>query len=340
MNRRAATATVFAAVVCALAVSVAGCGESKPKVVERPRETPVVLAPPEPEPPAPKEPPTDFGPWSDMGFGRYMLPKEKFWSDDGAVDIVFHFHAGEAAERDYRKTSLKAIVVSETWGTFSGPYTAAFEDTYRFGRMVGAIVAAAKSITKVPTIHRGRIALVAWSAGYGSIQEILKDARYREWVDTVVLLDGLHTGHLKGDGEGPRPVDGRPISMFTRFAKEAAAGRKTMVITHSSIVPEGYASTTETVQFVANEVGAKRSEERFLPELPESKVPATLEIDMDGGVSPATTPMKQIFRADVGRFHALGYEGTEARDHIRHLRLLDEILTAWVVPAWSTDSAK
>ena len=44
---------------------------------------------------------------------------------------------------------------------------------------------------------------------------------------------------------------------FRRFALEAAAGRKTFVLTHSAQVPEGYASTTETADFLIRAVGGE-----------------------------------------------------------------------------------
>jgi hypothetical protein len=50
-------------------------------------------------------------------------------------------------------------------------------------------------------------------------------------------------------------VDTELMAGFVRFAREAAAGRKAMLLTHSAQVPEGYASTTETADFLIAAVG-------------------------------------------------------------------------------------
>ena len=64
---------------------------------------------------------------------------------------------------------------------------------------------------------------------------------------------GIHLGH--GPLQGEARVDLAMLKSFVRFAKDAAAGAKTMVMTHSAIVPPDYASSAETTRALLGAVG-------------------------------------------------------------------------------------
>ena len=100
-------------------------------------------------------------------------------------------------------------------------------------------------------IHFGAIVLSAWSAGYGAIREILEvPADYRR-VDRVLLIDSLHTNYAAGKpGPAESALDAGNLGISLRFARDAVARRKTMVIIHSEILPGTYASTTETADWL------------------------------------------------------------------------------------------
>ena len=79
--------------------------------------------------------------------------------------------------------------------------------------------------------------------------------RYYAMVDSVVLNDSLHAGYTAGPkgvekrpSQGVERVDLKMLRGFVRFARDAAAGTKTMVMTHSAIVPPDYASSTEATR--------------------------------------------------------------------------------------------
>jgi hypothetical protein len=93
---------------------------------------------------------------------------------------------------------------------------------------------------------------------------------------------------------------------FRRFALEAAAGRKTFVLTHSAQVPEGYGSTTETADFLIRAVGG-----------------AAEPTDV-----PWTDTWRQTRRFARGRFLVLGFAGAEPADHLAHLRNIARIWLA------------
>ena len=57
-------------------------------------------------------------------------------------------------------------------------------------------------------------------------------------------MDGLHASYIPENQPGP--VDTQSLGPFVDFAREAVAGRKRMLVTHSEIFPGTYAGTTET----------------------------------------------------------------------------------------------
>jgi hypothetical protein len=67
----------------------------------------------------------------------------------------------------------------------------------------------------------------------------------------VLLLDGLHTDYAAGKpGPAESALDAGHLGIFLKFARDAVARRKTMVVIHSEIIPGTYASTTETADWL------------------------------------------------------------------------------------------
>ncbi len=135
-------------------------------------------------------------------------------------------------------------------------------------------------------------------------------------VDAVILLDSLHaqyTGpvtHTAAQGE--EHVDLKMIGPFVRFAKDAARGRKAMIMTHSSIIPPDYASSAEATGALLSALGVSKTEDH----------------------ATNTRGMQQLYRADAGDLHVRGFRGRDPRDHFAHLYLIGEVLQSWVVPRW------
>jgi hypothetical protein len=99
-------------------------------------------------------------------------------------------------------------------------------------------------------------------------------------------------------------VDPEKMEGFLRFAREAVAGRKQMIVTHSAQRPEDYASTTETADYLISQLGGVR--ESVTEEWP-------------GG-------LKLLSRFRKGRLSVYGFAGDTAVDHMRHLRNLFALL--------------
>jgi hypothetical protein len=153
-----------------------------------------------------------------------------------------------------------------------------------------------------------KIGLSAWSAGYGAIQTILSQSYGRGRVDAVILLDGLHGGYAG------KSLDERQLGPFIHFARAAATGEKFMFVSHSSIIPPGYASTTETAQLLIAKVGGKPR-----PATPRASDPMGLEL---------------IGRYDRGNFHVRGYSGNGKLDHCAQIGLYRDVLGVHIKPRW------
>jgi hypothetical protein len=236
------------------------------------------------------------------------------------------------ADRDIRVSGVRGVFVSCGYGIGTGGYSKAFENPKRFGAMMKSLSRTVGAAVKRKDVRLRRLALVSWSAGFAAVNRILAVPEWYEATDTVVLLDSLHAQYVGPNPPGTRPrpaqgadrVDVRMLRRFIRFASDAAAGKKTMVITHSSIVPPDYASTGEATAALLSEVGVS---------------PVTVESDNtsdDGGFDASAISGALGVRADQGGLHVRGFRGTGPHDHFDHLHLIGVALRTWLVPRWYT----
>lgn len=217
------------------------------------------------------------------------------------VPLLIHFHGAPwLIETHLARYLPKAALITVQLGAGSSAYRRPFENPGVFRELLDE---AAQALS----IERGwsSLTLTGFSAGYGGIREILRRPEYFALVNNVLLLDGMHASYSP---EGKPLADGGAIKSsdvdaFVSFAREAAAGRKSFVVTHSEIVPGTYASTTECANYLLAQLSLKRRPK------------------------PANGPMgmQQLSALDAGRFHLRGYAGNTAPDHVDFLHAM---------PAW------
>jgi hypothetical protein len=272
------------------------------------------------------------GGWKSFGVAKcaYLPPQGEFIGADGGVDVVFELHAGQMAQRDLVASGVRGVFVACGYGIGTGGYSKAFEDPKRFGRMMNRLTRAIGAAAKRRDVHVGRLALASWSAGFAAINRILASPEWYAATDTVVLLDSLHAQYVAPNphtpAQGVEHVDVRMLQRFVRFARDAAAGTKTMVITHSSIVPPDYASTTEATAALLSEVGVRRVT------VADDDEP---EPAFKGAGMGAPT-----VRVDHGGLHVRGFRGAGPHDHFDHLHLIGVALRTWLVPHWYTPASE
>jgi hypothetical protein len=207
---------------------------------------------------------------------------------EGGGDLVVHFHGASWLPFQAGIASGRPLIVAAVnVGQGGGAYDAAFRDP----AALAAIVAQIRSRIAVRRIY-----LSGFSAGYGAIRAILRN---KTDVDGVLLLDGLHTSYV-----GDRKVDPAGMQPFLDFAREAAAGRKRFVFSHSEIFPGTFASTTETSDYLIQQLGLKRTPvARFGPR-----------------------GMQQLSELHAGGLTILGFAGNSAPDHVDQFHAMPELL--------------
>ena len=115
----------------------------------------------------------------------------------------------------------------------------------------------------------------------------------------------MHTGYA-GDKPGPleSKLDPDPLAVWLQFARDAVAGRKRFLVTHSEIYPGTFASTTETSDYLVAQLGLKRR--------------PVLRWGPMG--------LQQLSEVHAGRMDIIGYAGNSAPDHVDQLQSLPVFL--------------
>ena len=188
----------------------------------------------------------------------------------------------------------RVAVISVQAGSGSGTYSRLFDDEARFGKLVAE--AETKSGLTFP-----RILLGGWSAGCGAVRRILQTPDAYRRIDGALLIDGIHTDYTDGK---PGPLESKigpdNLKIFETVGRDAIAGRKRVIISHSEIFPGTFASTTETAEYLLHQLGVPRH--------------ALLRWGPMG--------LQQLSEAKSGKFLLRGYAGNSAPDHVDQLHAL------------------
>jgi len=179
-------------------------------------------------------------------------------------------------------------------GSGSGTYARLFEDPKRFLKLLAE--AQEKAHGRFTHVWLG-----GWSAGGGAIRAILQDPDSYRRVDAVLVIDGIHTDYTDGKpGPQESKIGAENLEVWLKLGRDAIAGRKRAIVTHSEIFPGTFASTTETADYLVTQLGLK------------------LRPVLKWG--PMGT--QQISQAAAGRFLLQGYAGNSAPDHVDQLHSL------------------
>ena len=213
------------------------------------------------------------------------------------VPLLLFFHGGRwLPEVAAARNRLAAITVQA--GSGSATYARLFEDPRRFLRLLDEAQSKAG-------IRFGRIVVGGWSAGCGAIRQILRTPESYARIDAALMIDGIHTDYTDGK---PGPLESKigteNLQIWLQLARDAMAGRKRAVVTHSEIFPGTFASTTETADYLVAQLGLKRR-----------------PILRWGPMG-----LQQLSETRAGRFLLIGYAGNSAPDHVDQLHALPEFL--------------
>jgi hypothetical protein len=256
-----------------------------------------------------------YDPWSNgPSIGQVLIPHKGGVSKTGAFDVVIHFHGHEPIRKEFVKTAKSIVLVGIDLGIGSGAYQSTFSSPAVFTGLISSIEASVAKRTGNKSAHVRKIALSAWSAGYGAIEQILRQPAGKK-IDAVILLDSLHAGYTD---DTQKTLKQEQLSPFIAFARRAAAKQAFMFLSHSSIIPPGYGSTTEVAHHVVRELHGKPK---------QSNRKDVLGLDM-------------IDRFDKGNFHMRGYTGDDKPDHCAHIGLMADIVRVHLTPRWKSPKGR
>ena len=233
-----------------------------------------------------------------LELGTLFLPADLKLKDRAPL-LVF-FHGGKwLPEVAAARNGMAAITIQI--GAGSGVYAREFEDPLRFPNLL-------REAEQKAGVKFAPVTLGAWSAGCAAIREILKSQESYPLVDRVLAIDGIHTDYATGK-PGPLESQLTPMNLdvWVKLARDAMAGKKNFLVTHTEIFPGTFGSTTETTDYLVAQLGLKRQ--------------AILKWGPMG--------TQQLSEVRAGKFLLAGFAGNSAPDHVDQLHSLVEYLK-WV----------
>jgi hypothetical protein len=258
--------------------------------------------------------------------GGVLYAPSSFASADGSYDLLLHFHGNvKVVVESAEAAGLNAIVAVVNLGIGSAPYQDAYAVPGSYEALLADVQRAVGARGLVGPRLR-RVALSSWSAGYGALSSILEQRRGTDRLDALLVLDGIHCGWLE---ERPDALNHRQLASFAGAARMAAAGEMLFTITHSAIIPPGYASAEATASYLLDAVGASR----HAAALPPSHL--ILRAMYDNVARTARElRLEPTTEAAKGGFHVRGFRGETKEHHMAHLfqmgaTVLPELVARW-----------
>jgi len=211
--------------------------------------------------------------------------------------LLFFFHGGSwLPELAAAQNHMAAVTVQA--GAGSGSYVRLFTDDSRFPALLREAEAKAG-------VRFARVILAGWSAGCGAVRQILQapDAYARTY--GAILIDGIHADSAEGHpGPQESKLGEENLEVWLKFARDAIAGRKRMIITHTEIFPGTFASTTETADYLVRQLDLR-----------------TRPVMKRGSMG-----TQQLSEVRSGRLLVMGFAGNSAPDHVDQLHSLPAYL--------------
>ena len=211
--------------------------------------------------------------------------------------LLVFFHGGTWLP-EFAGTRNRMAVVAVQAGSGSATYARLFTDEARFPALI-------KEAEAKAGVRFSRVILGGWSARCGAVRQILRSEAGYSRANAVVLIDGIHTDYESGK-PGPQESQLTPenLAIWEKYFRDAMAGRKRALVTHSEIFPGTFASTTETADYLVRALDLKRR--------------AVLKW------GPMRT--QQLSEVRSGKLLIMGFAGNSAPDHVDQLHSLPDYL--------------
>ncbi|MET0790615.1 MAG: hypothetical protein ABW061_03780, partial [Polyangiaceae bacterium] len=238
-----------------------------------------------------------FNDWVPLAQGHFSSPKDLKLDSAGRFELVVHLNGDEPVRKQLVKSGEPFVLFTLTLDPSRG-YAPLFTGTRLYQAIVSGVE---QGVSKQlgSTAHVGHVAMSAWSAGFVGIAAALGQPSGNDF-DAVVLIDGLHAPRNDTNAFTAQ------LKPFVDYAKRATAGERLMFITHSSIDPPDFASTTECAHYLVASLGGK-------PQAVRRADPWGLEL------------VEYFARGDL---QVRGYAGNDKADHCAQLVVLRDAFAA------------
>jgi hypothetical protein len=238
-----------------------------------------------------------FEPWVPLGRGHFSAPRGYGLDAQGRFDLVIHLNGDAPVRRELIQSRQHFVLYTLTLDP-SESYAPLFTGSALYQTIVSGVEKTIAQRTG-KAAHVGHVALSAWSAGFVGIEAALAQPASKD-ADAVILIDGLHAP--RGDDNAFKAQ----LRPFVQYAARAAAGERFMLVSHSSIDPPGFASTTECAHYLIASLAGK-------PEPVRRADAMGLEL---------------VEYFSRGQFHVRGYAGNDKADHCAQLAVLRDAFAA------------
>jgi hypothetical protein len=227
--------------------------------------------------------------------GKIMTPLGDYADESGGFDLVIHLHGNEIVRRELIESRQRFVLYALTLGENTS-YAPMFNGR-GLDQLLAEIEQAVSQRLGRPA-HARHVVMTAWSAGFVGVGAALGRSHPR--LNAAILIDGLHAPR------NDRPAFEAQMKPFVDYAARAAAGDGFFVVTHSSIDPPGFASTTECAHYLVASLGGK-------PQAVKRRDALGLEL---------------VEYFSRGNFNVRGYAGNGKADHCAQLGALREAFAA------------
>jgi hypothetical protein len=237
--------------------------------------------------------------YEQVRIGKAVVSLPSHWTTGGSESATWlHLHGAPGVmETHFAAMGAPGILINVTLPGLSKVYADHFADPQVFPQLLRDTEAVLRRAEPSRAWRIGRLTVSSFSAGFGGVRQLLRQPDALARIDAIVMADSIYCGYA-GD-PAQKIVDEELMAGFLRFARLAREGTKRFVLSHSEQVPEGYASTTETADYLIRQLGGQRR-------------------TLDAGLWPAGLRLRSGY--SVSGFRVLGFEGAAPENHMRHLR--------------------
>lgn len=232
---------------------------------------------------------------------KVFIPSTFVQRAGNVADVLVLFHGDpQTVWNNAKWANLNSIIITANYGQASNAYRDPFvANTSLFQTALDQALAKVRLEADIPdNLQWDQLALASFSAGYGSVREILKNSTYRNDIDSLLAADSLYasTDLVDGTPQDPQMVD------YKTFALAAKNGQKTFLLSHSKVLTYTYENTIETADELMQNVGIS---------------PTNYSATGLGTLS-------YYRKAQTGNFRIWGANGATADAHSAHLRYIGD----------------